>query len=644
MYRRLAGGLALLVLWLPLQAATTILIPDVHALTGTVPDSGAVTVIDRETIELSNATTLAEVLSAQAGLQVTDLYGDGTTTTVDVRGFGATAPSNVLILVDGRRLNNSADIGAPALNHISLDQVERIEISRGSAGVRLGNQAVGGVVNIVTRDLALPAAFVEVGAGSYDELAASGGATLPLGAASFLRLSAQRRETDNYRDHNRLTADLVDATLEHRYGTGRLVAQAGRARDALETPGSLFPEEVALDRRMSAAAYADDYADTDALTARLGLQQSLGDAWQLDADLNWRQENRRFLTSFRAFPGGEAAQDRRTWRFTPRLATTVGTGPHRTDLLLGLDIERTDYRLDSQFGIQAMDQEVDGIFAEAGIPLVETLGATLGVRHTRVRNRIENGGDTLSLPDGITTGTLTLDFTPAEDWKLFARADQNFRLAAVDEHTNVIFGQPAGLENQRGTSLEAGAEWHRGGNEWRLTMYRLDLNNEISFNADTFTNVNLDHTRRVGGTIEGRWRLRRDLHLDAQFTYTDGKITDGPFTGNRIPLVSRHIARLGVEGRPRPEIGVLAELVHTGDQPLGGDYENAFPELDAYTVANAAFTYEFRGWRVRARVDNVFGERYKASGAIGLDEAFQAAPAYFPAPERRFSLSLRHDF
>ena len=69
------------------------------------------TVIDQKTIEESNARSVAELLRGQAGVHVTDFFGDGSQATIDLRGFGPTASSNTLILIDGRKLNNSSDTG-----------------------------------------------------------------------------------------------------------------------------------------------------------------------------------------------------------------------------------------------------------------------------------------------------------------------------------------------------------------------------------------------------------------------------------------------------------------------------------------------------------------------------------------------------
>ncbi len=110
-----------------------------------------VTVIDSETIKNSKASNVAELLRGQAGLHVSDLFGDGSQASIDLRGFGPTAVNNTLILVDGKRLNNSSDQGAPDLTSIAIDDIEQIEIIQGSAGVLYGNQAVGGVINIIRK-------------------------------------------------------------------------------------------------------------------------------------------------------------------------------------------------------------------------------------------------------------------------------------------------------------------------------------------------------------------------------------------------------------------------------------------------------------------------------------------------------------
>ena len=109
------------------------------------------TVITRQDIEDSPQSTLPEILAQQAGIGMRDLYGNqAAASTVDLRGFGAAAGQNTLILLDGRRLND-IDLSAIDWSALPLSAIERIEIVRGGSSVLHGAGAVAGVINIITR-------------------------------------------------------------------------------------------------------------------------------------------------------------------------------------------------------------------------------------------------------------------------------------------------------------------------------------------------------------------------------------------------------------------------------------------------------------------------------------------------------------
>jgi len=109
-----------------------------------------VTVITKKQIEESYAETVVGLLRDQVGVVVKDIYGNGKSATVDIRGFGETAPPNTLVLVDGRRVNQ-IDLSGVDWTQIPLHQIERIEVVRGSGSVLYGDNAVGGVINIITK-------------------------------------------------------------------------------------------------------------------------------------------------------------------------------------------------------------------------------------------------------------------------------------------------------------------------------------------------------------------------------------------------------------------------------------------------------------------------------------------------------------
>src|SRR3954454_14884248 len=123
-------------------------------VTGTIITGASSTVITSQEIERSPGQTVQDLLAREPGIQVTNLFGqiNGAQTTVDMRGFGATATSNTLVLINGRRLND-IDIAGVDFSAIPKESIERIEITRGNSGAVLyGDGAVGGVINIITKD------------------------------------------------------------------------------------------------------------------------------------------------------------------------------------------------------------------------------------------------------------------------------------------------------------------------------------------------------------------------------------------------------------------------------------------------------------------------------------------------------------
>jgi outer membrane cobalamin receptor len=135
-----------------------------------------VTVIDREQIAAAGASTVADVLQQAAGVEIADSGTAGSVKSARIRGSGS---AQVLVLVDGVRLNDSRQGGAD-LSLLPVENIERIEVLRGGTSALYGADALGGVVNIITKSRAEKALTLTVSNGGYiphDAVQVSEGAT-----------------------------------------------------------------------------------------------------------------------------------------------------------------------------------------------------------------------------------------------------------------------------------------------------------------------------------------------------------------------------------------------------------------------------------------------------------------------------------
>ena len=104
-------------------------------------------VITAKDIQAQQAETVLEILRSVPGLDVVQTGSRGTTATVFIRGSES---DHVLVLIDGVEVN-STTVGAFNFAHLTTENVERIEILRGAGGTLYGSQAIGGVINIITK-------------------------------------------------------------------------------------------------------------------------------------------------------------------------------------------------------------------------------------------------------------------------------------------------------------------------------------------------------------------------------------------------------------------------------------------------------------------------------------------------------------
>ena len=617
----------------------------------------SVTVLTEADIARSAARTLPELLGAEVGLTMKDLYGNNAAiTSVDMRGYGSTAAQNTLVLLDGRRLNDF-DLSGVQWSAIPLAAIERIEILRGSGAVLYGDGASAGVVNIVTRSPLRRGGTLQAlaRAGSFDT------------AEGQLYGSAARGDfgvngwvhgyrSDGYRDHNRNEQENAALGLRWALGEGALDLRFGSDRQDVQLPGgrriqpSAGLNEYVTDR--DGARTPLDFSSRDGRRAGAGFVRHFGDV-ELSVGADYRNKDQRAFFDQGGFPVYRA-DDVDFTSLAPRLRLPFATGGVAHRLVLGVDRHAWRYHsrrsnrpenLARPINRVEVSQDTTGWYVQDSIQLARATLATLGWRRERARY---SGEDILDPgAPGFICFTATCQAAPFREaqkqdawelgvrhalgaaWTVLARATRSFRFVNAEE----IYEFDATGDNQfqllrpqRARTVEAGLERRRAAHAARAVLFRSDITDEIHLDAFTpgVGNTNLPPSRRQGLELDARWQAAARLRLSAAYGYTDarfreGVLTGGPFViasniplaGKQVPLVPRHKLNLAAAWEMRPKTTLSSALTAASKQVLENDEPNTLPHrIPAYYVVDLKLAHETSWGRLSAVLNNAFDEDY----------------------------------
>lgn len=610
----------------------TVYVSATRSETATMPVATQIKVISEEEIRVSGAKLLSEVLRTQAGIQLTDSDGSGArNVTASMRGLSGA--NNVLVLVDGRKLNNPS-LAAPALNTVSLKDVERIEIVQGSAGVLYGDQAVGGVINIITKRAAAGETDGTISATSGTDNLEDYTASVRQGFANGLSysVSAQKRNADNYRDNNQNAYENVLGNVRYDFAKGFVFVEGQTIDDELRLPGAISNAQAAVDARVTYSP--NNYGDQQTDLIRVGTGIDITEAWQFLAEYADRDEDSiAFYDDYYLVDGyspWRSDSNLRVKNITPRVVGNIATSNGVAVVTMGYDHTDADYT--TKDGFTNIAQKVEGVYAQLVYPITQKLNVSAGVRYSTVDD--ENFALGTAHDDKVNASELGLNYQIDPQWRLFARYADGFRFANADENGAVLPGVEF-LEVQTSQSYEAGAAWAGEKASVTYSLYHMALNDEITFDSFVYKNINLPDSERQGFIFEGQFQLSDEIGLRGNYTYTDAELSEGVNKGNSIPYVSENTFSLAINFQPVQSLIVNLESVYLGSRYLNDDDANAMEKVSALQLFNLNVIWEYKQLELAGRIKNLTNERY-----AGL----QASWGQYPQPERNYEASITYRF
>ena len=640
-----------------------------------------VTVITAEQIRQKGARTVQEALQDVPSLIFYDNIGNNFQQTVDLRGFNGD-PEGTTVLVDGVRVNE------PGINQVNwelipLDQIERIEVTPGPGGSIYGRNALGGVINIVTKRGGPRAeASGEVAGGSFGRFRSTASAAGQLPYGFDLRGGYTRDQEDGWRDDSGGRINRAFGKLGWRYEDATDVALTYMySQSRIRQAGSLTTFELNTDPRQNPTCcdINPEAQNFWVLNARQRLP------WGFSLALNGSE---RMLDSSSFITGRTSIADNRGRTQekggTAQLSHESAPFGWRNVLSLGVDYQRVEtgsltYGSFPAFAAtsvtdQTLGQDSVGFFGQDVLDITRYATLTAGLRYDRFLNHLTDLGQSFGSPFGTTFTPNQSGFAryerllpragltvrPSEWGTLYFNFADGFRAPTANEILaagGTFLGGGTHLSPILTRSLETGGRVKVGAwAEASLAIYHSETRNEIFpvvvgppvFGFVPTQDQNVPKINRDGLEFTARawWRP----WLDGTVTYSyararfgaefleaspDGTAAIPVQKGDRVPLVPEHRLALGVNVHPVSCLTLSASELWVSDTVPSLDPYNIAGRQAGYWVTNASIRAAYKGLTAFVNFNNLFNQQYQTWSILAN---FQGANQVFRVPAMPFNV------
>ncbi|MGE6529958.1 ligand-gated channel protein [Pseudomonas sp. NPDC077382] len=584
----------------------------------------SISVVTREELENKSYRDVTDALRDIPGVVVT---GGASSSDISIRGM---ASKYTLILIDGKRMESRAtrpNSDGPGIEQgwtPPLEAIERIEVVRGPMSSLYGSDAMGGVINIITRKVAdkwrgglrTEKTFQDRSdSGDYQTLNGylSGPLVDGLLGLQVYGQTARRDEDDISRGFNEQKTDS---------GTAKLSFTPNESNDIVLEAGKTEQERNSSVGR-SGTGNSDSLSDYDRThysishTGRWASGQSETYLQQARIENPGREmelENSVFNTQSSLFLGDHI--------------TTLG-GQYKYE-----DLSDKGNQLAGAEDLTRLTRWSWALFAEDEWSLTDSFALTTGLRMDRDENYgthwsprvygVWQAAEQWTVKGGVSSGYRSPDIRAAVDnWGQITGGGRG--------DPAVIVGNSA-LKPEESLSQEIGVLWDSlNGVSAGLTLFNTDFEDKITelrrctdttgnasgqcvVNGEAYRfisdRVNVDEARMRGVEATFDWAITETLSLGANYTYTDSEQRSGDFRGEPLNKMPKHMFNTMLDWQASDHLGTWARLNYRSETSEYLSRTSMAESTPAYTLVDLGGTYALnRNIKLLAGVYNVFNEQ-----------------------------------
>lgn len=605
-----------------------------------------VNVITEKNIESSSAKNIPGLLKNLEGVYTYDSSGVGTAGRVNMRGFWGDMSTHQLVLIDGIPQNKGKD-KLVDWDLIPLDNIERIEIVKGPASALYGDNAMSGVINIITKKPATtPETRIFASYGSYNTQnykASASGAFKQLG----YRFDASSKSTDGFRKHcdyeNIHLGGKLDYLIDDMQNLRLSLDYHQKERGAY--PWALSEAQIGQDRRQARPGSENDKSGERKINLGGTYSWDIGKISNIEGTFYYRYED---SESFYTSGSTESStKEQLEGENTYGLLLRINTNPEILGVehffTTGIDLERDDfdYReyeapsqvrgdIGSNYGVV---RDKIGLYIQDEAKAFDFFKLVTGIRYDLVEfdfndRKVEANSKKKKMSK--ITPSCGIVYTYGRDSNFYANYGRAFRTPTIGQmFTYGSYSNPD-LNSEEATNYELGIR-HRFNDYLKAnaSLYWMKLDNEIWYDYAAGKYDNYGKTSHKGIETGLDFKIIEGLSGFANYTYTRAKNENGDYKGKYLTSIPMHKGSFGL--RFETDLGLSANLTVTR---VGSSYIDSANDnkLSSYTTLDTKIVYEHKWLDVFLAIDNLLNKKYNSYGYKSMGTKY-----FNPAPGRMFT-------
>ena len=567
-------------------------------------------VYTQDDIKNSKASNVYDFLSQNTSLSLAPSSGNRFSKKISARGYGLTIGShNLVVTLNGRRLNN-IDTSGPEMGGVNINDIERIEITKGSGSVIYGDSATAGAIHFYTKKNFENKISTTMGNYGLVQTSASVGIN---GEKIDLNISLDNLKHDGYhkaasggstllaagvKDKGKLTKTTIGGTYTTDKGMEISLDISKNVSDT-RYPNNFTDAQFDADPTGNASGKAYTFREAESTSTNFKVKRKLGENFEFTTNrsvVDRESQNTYWYSSgtvdkynydynsndyLLTYTNGNVKVDSGITTFDGDrkvVSTSANSNNTTSKNNIGIFSQLLYSRNNSVFNIGARKEKVDYFYKP--------------VNRTDIRSGGYSGEhDINAFNIGFNT-RLNLNTT------IFSNFNHAFQAPLIDRFFKWDGSFNGFMEPSKSKTVNLGLNYLTDNSKTKATIFRSNIKNEMYYYKDGGRNTNLDKSHKQGLEIQNKYVLSPKWSTDINYAYTIAKIdqeneASGAYNGKTNPMTSKHNISASVIYSFNDNANMMLTQKYRSKAFAEEDYANAFTKKQKeYNSTNFNFSYD----------------------------------------------------